>query len=248
MASAAIPQPAIAQLGSSTNTSRNALSPSLHQNECSKATERCSRGCTASEQVFANDTAPSFSAGAAFAPDAARNPAVRVKPMRAIVLMTFLLGIGVQPLITNETPCNGSESANEKSDTGHCGDAPSQSHDNRTVVLTCLAHQEAGADSGKVQQRRRDHEAGSIGDAAGILRNFGSMSLTVKNRKQTDDADCHHGRRLDVKRNDCAEHNNRKGYADLDQGNFDAGDTERAASSHDTEKGDRYEPKRSSTE
>src|SRR6266478_1770812 len=93
MASAAIPQPAIAQLGSSTNTSRNALSPSLHQNECSKATERCSRGCTASEQVFANDTAPSFSTGAALAPDAATNPATRVKPTRALVFMTLLLGI-----------------------------------------------------------------------------------------------------------------------------------------------------------
>src|ERR1700730_10649552 len=93
MASAAMPQPAIAQLGSSTNTSRNALSPSLHQNECSNATERCSRGCPASEQVFAHDTAPGFSAGAAFATDTATNPAVRVKPMREIAFMTLLLGI-----------------------------------------------------------------------------------------------------------------------------------------------------------
>src|ERR1700730_1083418 len=94
MASAAMPHPAIAQLGSSTSTSRSALSPSLHQNECSNATELCSLGCTLSEQVFANDTAPSFSAGAALAPDAARNPAIRVKPTRAIVLMTLLPGIG----------------------------------------------------------------------------------------------------------------------------------------------------------
>src|SRR4029077_8440137 len=107
MASAAMPQPAIAQPGSSTSTSRNALSPSLHQNECSKATERCSRGCTASEQVFANDTAPSFSAGAAFTADAAPNPAIRVKPTPAIDFMTLLLGIGGQPLITNDTPATG---------------------------------------------------------------------------------------------------------------------------------------------
>src|ERR1700730_13328177 len=93
MASAAMPQPAIAQLGSSTSTSRNALSPPLHQNERTKATERCSRGCPASEQVFANDTAPSFSAGAALASEAAKNPAIRVKPTRAIVLMTLLPGI-----------------------------------------------------------------------------------------------------------------------------------------------------------
>src|SRR5436190_17972116 len=88
-----MPQPAIAQLGSSTCTSRNAVSPSLHQNECSKATERCSHGCTASEQVFANDTAPSFSAGAAFAPDTAKNPAIDANPIRPIAFMTVLLGI-----------------------------------------------------------------------------------------------------------------------------------------------------------
>src|SRR6266404_2000510 len=107
MASAAMPQPAIAQLGSSTSTSRNALSPSLHQNECSNATARCSRGCAASEQVFANDTVPSFSAGAALAPDAARSPAVRVKPMRAIVFMTLLLGLLGSPLSLTKPPATG---------------------------------------------------------------------------------------------------------------------------------------------
>src|ERR1044071_569565 len=60
-----MPHPAMAQVGSRCRTSRNALSPSLHQNECRSATARCRCGCTASLQELAKETLPSFSAGSA---------------------------------------------------------------------------------------------------------------------------------------------------------------------------------------
>src|SRR5947207_11456401 len=78
-----MPQPAIAQPGSCASTSRNALSPSLHQTECSSATARCSFGCTAAEQELANDTLPSFSAGSAATADVARTDKATAKTVRA---------------------------------------------------------------------------------------------------------------------------------------------------------------------
>src|SRR5437016_342778 len=71
------------------------------------------------------------------------------------------------------------------------------------------------------------------------------MSMTVKNRKQPDDAHCR-SRRFDFKRHDGTQRHNGKGYARLDKGNFDPGDTERAADSHDTDKGQGHAVKRSS--
>lgn len=68
----AMPQVAMAQPGSRCRTSRNALSASSHQKECSRATARCSWGWTASAQELAKDTVPSFSPGAAMAVAAAQ--------------------------------------------------------------------------------------------------------------------------------------------------------------------------------
>ena len=146
------------------------------------------------------------------------------------------------------TPCDRSENADEKNHTSHSDGSTSQSHRERTVMLARLADQKAGADPGKVQQGCRDHEAGSISDAAGILRNFGSMGVTVKNSKQADDTHYRHGRRFEVKRNDCTEYYNRNSYADFDKGNPDAGDAERAGDSHDGDEGRRNEPKRAAAE
>src|SRR5215212_4305486 len=78
-----MPQPAIAQPGSCASTSRNALSPSPHQNECSSATARCSFGCTAAEQELANDTLPSFSAGSATAAETATADSASDNAVRA---------------------------------------------------------------------------------------------------------------------------------------------------------------------
>src|SRR5882672_9874865 len=79
-----MPQVAIAPPGSCASTSRNALSPSPHQNECSSATERCSCGWTAAEQELANDTVPSFSAESARAADTVRTVAATAAAIRAI--------------------------------------------------------------------------------------------------------------------------------------------------------------------
>src|ERR1700756_3474739 len=144
--------------------------------------------------------------------------------------------------------CDGSENTNKKNHTSHSGEPAGQSHHSGTVVLTRLANQKTGADPGEMQQRRCDYEAGSIGDAAGILRNFGSMGVTVKNSKQADEAHCRHGRRFEFKRDDCTQHYNRNGYTNLDKGNPDASDTERAGGGHDGDKGRRKEPKRATAE
>ena len=51
------------------------------------------------------------------------------------------------------------------------------------------------------------------------LWNLGSMSVTVKNCKEADEAHRGGNRRFDVKCNDCTKHHNRQGYADLNKGN-----------------------------
>src|SRR5262249_55503783 len=57
----AIPQVAIAQFGSTSSTSRNAFSPSCHENECSSATARSKRGCTLASHEVGKTTLPSCS-------------------------------------------------------------------------------------------------------------------------------------------------------------------------------------------
>ena len=143
---------------------------------------------------------------------------------------------------------DGSENADKKAETGNSGEPAGHSHDQRTVMLTRPTDQEASGNPGQMQQSRRDHEAGSIGDTTGTLGNFGSMGVTVKNSKQPDDAHCRHGRCFEVKRNGCTEHYNRNGYANLHKGNPDAGDTERAADRHYGDEGRRNEPKRAAAE
>src|SRR5205823_3003776 len=91
-------------------------------------------------------------------------------------------------------------------------------------------------------------ETSSISDPANILRDFRSMSVTVKNSKQADDAHRRGRPRFDVERNDCAEHHNRKRYTHLDKRNPDAGDAERARDSHDNDERHWNEPKRSPPE
>src|SRR3984893_427450 len=81
-----MPQVAIAQPGSCANTSRNALSPSLRQNEWSNATERCNCGWTAAEQELAKDTVPSLSAVSARAGEIVRAVTAAATAMRAIDL------------------------------------------------------------------------------------------------------------------------------------------------------------------
>jgi len=76
-----------------------------------------------------------------------------------------------------------SEGANEKSNTGYSRKAPGQSHHNRTVTLRCLPNEGAGADSGKMQHGRRDQETGGIGDTAGILWDFRSVSVTADHQR-----------------------------------------------------------------
>src|SRR5215831_10623381 len=99
-----------------------------------------------------------------------------------------------------------------------------------------------------MQRSRRDHEAGSISESGSILWNLGSMSVTVKNCKEADETHRGRDRRLDVKRNDCTKRHNRKGYADLNKGNPDAGDAERTAGSHNHDKCHRNKPKCSPSE
>jgi hypothetical protein len=69
-----------------------------------------------------------------------------------------------------------------------------------------------------VQQSRRDRETSSIGDPANILRDFRSVSVTVKNSKQADDSHRRGRLRFDIERTDCAEHRNRKRYTRLYKG------------------------------
>ena len=115
-------------------------------------------------------------------------------------------------------------------------------------MLVPFANEEAHADSGEMQDSRRDHETGSIGNTARIIRDFGSMSMTVKNRKQADEAHCRRDRGVDAKRNNRTEHYDGKGYADLDKENPDAGDTQHGADRHDTDEAYWNEPKRSPAE
>ena len=111
-------------------------------------------------------------------------------------------------------------------------------------MLSRLPNEEASADSGKMQYCRRNQETGSIGDTADVLRNFGSVSVTVKNSEQADDAHRRRDGGFDIKRDDCTERDNRKGHTDLDKGNPDASDTERTGCRYDGEEGRRNEPKR----
>src|SRR6516162_246720 len=99
-----------------------------------------------------------------------------------------------------------------------------------------------------MQDGRRDHETGGVGDTACIIWDFRSMGVTVKHRKQADNAHSRRNRSFDIKRDDRTEHYNRKGYTDLDKGNPDTGGTQHAADSHDTDKGHRNEPKRAPAE
>ena len=96
-----------------------------------------------------------------------------------------------------------------------------------------------------MQYSRRDHETSSVGDTARIVRDFGPVGVTVKHRKQADNAHCRRDRSFDIKRNDRTEHHNRQGYTDLDKGNPDTGDTQHAADCHDTDEGHWNEPESS---
>jgi hypothetical protein len=73
------------------------------------------------------------------------------------------------------------------------------------------------------------------------------VSVTVKITNKPD-AHRRRDRSFDIKRDDCPEHDNRKGYTDLNKGNPDAGDTEHATDGHDTDKGHWNKPKRSPAE
>src|SRR6202050_5930476 len=82
IATVAMPQVAIAQLGSCASTSAKASSASFHQKECSSATARCNSGCAEAAHELSNETMPSFCSACAEAA-----PPLRAKAHMAIRLV-----------------------------------------------------------------------------------------------------------------------------------------------------------------
>src|ERR1044071_2145396 len=96
-----MPHPAMAQVGSRCRTSRNALSPSLHQNECRSATARCRGGCPVSLQEFAKETLPSFSAGSAHVADGVATASATARVATNLDMTFSQTDVVSQPLLAS---------------------------------------------------------------------------------------------------------------------------------------------------
>ena len=111
-----------------------------------------------------------------------------------------------------------------------------------TLPFTGTADDIAKSEAGDVQQCGGDHETGSIGCAGRILRHFGAVRMAVKDGEEADNAERCRKRRLDIERNNGAEHDDGKRDADFNEGNVDAGNAEGTTERHYQNEGRRHEP------
>ena len=75
-----------------------------------------------------------------------------------------------------------------------------------TAALAGLADREAEGDTQRMKESLRNHEAGRISDTACILGYLRSMGMTMEDGEETDNSHCDRNRRLDIERDDRAEH------------------------------------------